>query len=179
VVSLQLPILAGCSEHRFCLGRAFRNSLIRCGFRCADERSMGVWEVSFPYTCHTPNKISVVNTFLSNYRNFIMFSASAREVSALSQEFQTRHTKFRVLMLMNTRITVFWVVTPCSFVDRYKLFGGIYCRGRLYRKQSLKTDTAGFSEVPVLIYQTKWRYTPKDSSLKKYEFVRCDGIDRR
>ena len=69
-------------------------------------------------------------------------------------------------MLVNTIITVFWVVTPCTFVDRYKRFGGIYYRHRLYRKQSLKTRTAGFSEVPVTIYQTTRRHIQKTVALR-------------
>jgi len=53
-----------------------------------------------------------------NYRNFNKCAAIARDLSTLSQEFQTRDAKLKVIMLVNTRIAIFWIVKPCTFIDR-------------------------------------------------------------
>jgi hypothetical protein len=34
---------------------------------------------------------------------------------------------FEVFTAVKISMLVFWVVTPCGFVGRYKRFGGIYC----------------------------------------------------
>jgi hypothetical protein len=34
---------------------------------------------------------------------------------------------FEVLTAVNTKIAVFWVVTPCSLVEVYQRFGGNFC----------------------------------------------------
>lgn len=40
--------------------------------------------------------------------------------------------KFEVLMAVNNKIKVFWVMVPCNPVDIYKRFRGTYCSFRTY-----------------------------------------------
>jgi hypothetical protein len=35
--------------------------------------------------------------------------------------------RFSVLTAVNMSMLVYWVVTPCGLVGRYKRFGGTYC----------------------------------------------------
>jgi hypothetical protein len=67
---------------------------------------------------------------------------------------------FEVLMVVSTKMAVFWIVAPCSLVEVYQHFRGPCC---LHRQGNL--ITARSSEILVNFYQTTLRYNPEDSLL--------------
>jgi hypothetical protein len=64
--------------------------------------------------------------------------------------------RFDVLTAVKTSMLVFWVVTPCGLVGRYKRLGETYCTW------VLKTETWCFSETSVRTYKSAQRYSPED-----------------
>jgi hypothetical protein len=71
---------------------------------------------------------------------------------------------FEVLTAVRTKMTVFWVVEPCSLVEVYQRFRGPWCL-QSSRLIALMMEAARTSEKLVNFYQTTRRYHPEDSHL--------------
>jgi hypothetical protein len=57
-------------------------------------------------------------------------------------------------------MAVFWVVAPCSLVEVYQRFRGLYCSNNII---AVMMEAASTSETLVNFYQTTRRYNPEDS----------------
>jgi hypothetical protein len=60
--------------------------------------------------------------------------------------------EFEVLMVVSTKMAVFWVVAPCSLVEAFRFI-------------TLMMEAARTSETLVNFYQTTRHYDPEDSHL--------------
>jgi hypothetical protein len=67
---------------------------------------------------------------------------------------------FEILMTVNTKMAVFWVVAPCSLVAVYQRPAASSIRAI-----ALMMEAARTSETLVNFYQTTWRYNPEDRHL--------------
>jgi hypothetical protein len=64
--------------------------------------------------------------------------------------------RFQALTAVNVKVVIFWDMTPCSLVDRYRCFRRtchFHPQGR--RAPTLKIELEGASETLVLLYQTR------------------------
>jgi hypothetical protein len=70
-------------------------------------------------------------------------------------------------MASGMKMTVFWVVVPCSLVEFYQRFRGACC---LHHQGNdggaLLIEAATTSEMLVNLYQTTWLNIPEDSHLR-------------
>jgi hypothetical protein len=69
------------------------------------------------------------------------------------------------MMMMITKIAVFWVEAPCSLVEGYQLFRGP-CS--IPHQGALMMEAARTSETLVNFYQTTRRYNTEDSHLRTH-----------
>jgi hypothetical protein len=63
--------------------------------------------------------------------------------------------RFGVITAVKMSLMVFWAVTPCGIVDRYRRFGGTYClqlQGKTYKTSRLKMEAVCSSETLVSTY---------------------------
>jgi hypothetical protein len=63
---------------------------------------------------------------------------------------------------------VFWVVTPCGRVGRYRRFGGTYC---------LKMETVCSSQTLVSTFKSTRRHNPEDKHFKGCENLKSQCIN--
>jgi hypothetical protein len=76
---------------------------------------------------------------------------------------------FEVLTAVSTKMTVFWVVAPCSLVEVYQRFRGpCYLHHQGDCLIALMMDAAWTSETLVNFYQTTRRYNLEDSHLRNF-----------
>jgi hypothetical protein len=68
--------------------------------------------------------------------------------------------RFQVLTAARMKMTVFWIVEPCSLVEVYRRFVPI----------ALMMDAASTSETSVNFCKTKRRINPEDSHLRLLSF---------
>jgi hypothetical protein len=66
---------------------------------------------------------------------------------------------------------VFWDVTPCNLVNRYRRFGGTYYLYLRGISPTLKTDAVSSSETSITTYQTAQRHISEDCSLNTWGSV--------
>jgi hypothetical protein len=58
--------------------------------------------------------------------NFMKVDASSETISDLHYE-RVSLSRFEAFTTVKFQVEIFWVLTPCSFVVRYKSFGGPFC----------------------------------------------------
>jgi hypothetical protein len=73
-----------------------------------------------------------------------------------------------VLTAASMKMTVFWVVAPCSLVEVYRLFRGVCCLHHHHRPDDESTST---SETSVNFYQTTLRNYPEESNLHGLSYI--------
>jgi hypothetical protein len=73
--------------------------------------------------------------------------------------------RFLTKMTLNSKMSVFWDVTPCSLVETNRRFTCAYC---LHRPGDKAVRT---SETSVSFYQTSRRNIPEDRHLTSFRFV--------
>jgi hypothetical protein len=59
-------------------------------------------------------------------------------------------------------MTVLWDVAPCSLVDIYRRFRGVYC---LHHQGDLMMEAVITSETSIIFYETTRRNIPEDGHL--------------
>jgi hypothetical protein len=75
------------------------------------------------------------------------------------------YARFKVLSVVNMKITIFWDVLPCSLVASHQSSGATYC---LYFQQSsaLNMETVCFSKIFVTGYQMIQYHIPCHNDLR-------------
>jgi hypothetical protein len=78
----------------------------------------------------------------------------------------TNVVRFEILTVSSMKMTVIWVVAPCSLEDVYWRFRGACCvHHQCSSPWALMVEAASTSEMSVNIYQTTWCNNPEDSRL--------------
>jgi hypothetical protein len=72
--------------------------------------------------------------------------------------------RIQILTEANVKMTVFWDVAPCNFVEFHGGFRSACC---LLLQDTLVMKAASTFETSVNLYKTKWRKIPEDSHLHK------------
>jgi hypothetical protein len=93
----------------------------------------------------TKDKISPLFNFVSPY----FFVSSALSFVSSKQ-------------IRKTKMTVGWVVVPCSLADVYRRFRGFCCLHHQGDWSPL-VEAVSISETSVYLFHTAWRNSPKDS----------------
>jgi hypothetical protein len=70
--------------------------------------------------------------------------------------------RFQVLTVASMKMTVFWDVAVCNFIEVGQCFRGVYC----LHHQALKMEAVSTSETSVNLYEITWHNIPEDSHLQ-------------